>query len=504
MNDLIQTLAKKLETTALGSKAVALLVGLALAVTIGITAVVSRRPHYELGFSGLSDHEVAEVNKALAEAGIDFQTSQPPGPFSVWVDGDMRSAAYRAAYGNGALDKPLKGILSDGGVATVFQGSEERLQSVRKREWQEMEGMLEVLDFVVSARVRTSTSPSTPLSNRNPATTSASVTLRLAGQALTPAQSQTVAQLVSRGLGIPRERIIVSDQAGNRLWDGVEDDPMEERASDLLGHGERYDADATERANAVLERILGANKARITVRSEWNYDQSTTRIETPTGKPTLVSEHKDSSETPLQTGGIGAGLSANVPETAAGTPEVPVDPLVSKTTKEDKEYVAALTREERVRFVPTLERLSVALFLDQGIDAEVAPRLEEALKAAVGFVEERDTFRSVSLPFAAPPEASEEGAADEAPSEPNPLLEMLLRRGIEIAVSLVFVILLLRSLKGSKAAAEAGAPAAPEPEIDPELLARARIEELLASDPEQVGTILSSWAKGEHAVGAKS
>jgi len=35
------------------------------------------------------------------------------------------------------------------------------------------------------------------------------------------------------------------------------------------------------------------------------------------------------------------------------------------------------------------------------------------------------------------------------------------------------------------------------PEADPELLARARVEELVKSDPRRVGEILSRWASEE-------
>ena len=102
MNELLQVLAERLKTAGTGSKSVAALVGVAVVFAISITAIVSKRPHYELAFSGLSDHEVARVNKALAEAGLGCEVSQPPSPFSVYVDKADRSAAYRAVYSAGA------------------------------------------------------------------------------------------------------------------------------------------------------------------------------------------------------------------------------------------------------------------------------------------------------------------------------------------------------------------------------------------------------------------
>ena len=513
MNELLRVLAEKLKGAQFGSKAVAVLTGLALVALLGGTAVLSGRKHFELAFSGLSDHEVAEVNKALADAGLAFEVSQPPGPFSVWVERSERSAAYRAAYGAGALDKPLEGILADSGVSSVFQGSEERLQSARKREWQEMEGMLEVLDFVVSARVRTSPGSVSPITGKPAAPMGASVTLRLAGGELSASQAQTVAQLVSRGLGVEPGRIVISDQSGNQLFDGNEGQDEERKVGELLAQRERYDRQATEAANAVLAQTLGPDKARITVRSEWDYDQSTVRIESPSGKATLVSEHRNTTETPLEGSAapsVAAGIDANVAtsesEQEPPAEPAPVEPLVSRTSEEDKEYQTTLKTEERVRFVPTLTRLSVAVFLDESLDAALVAELEGAIKAAVGFDEERDEFHSVRLPFAAiEPAADGEAAATAVPDEPSPMLEVVLERGVEIAVSLAFVILLLKSLKGGRSKRSGSEPTAlaREPEVDPELLARAKVEELLTSDPERVGSILSSWAKGEPIAGAR-
>src|SRR5262245_14885401 len=179
MKQLFQQFLTSLQGTSGGSKVIAVLVGLGLVAILGLAGTLANRPHYEIAFSGLDEHEVAQVNKALSDAGLGFEVSQPPGPFTVFVDDSERTSAYMAVYGAGALDKPLEGILSDDGVAAVFHSSEERAQGVRKREWEEMEKMLEELDFVVSAKVRTSPSTPQPLGKTTPAT--ASVALHLAG-----------------------------------------------------------------------------------------------------------------------------------------------------------------------------------------------------------------------------------------------------------------------------------------------------------------------------------
>ena len=86
MNPLLQQLLASLRSTSAGTRVLVLFVGLGLAAILGVAGFVANRPHYSIAFSGLTDHEVAEVNKALSEAGIEFQVSQPPAPFAVFVD----------------------------------------------------------------------------------------------------------------------------------------------------------------------------------------------------------------------------------------------------------------------------------------------------------------------------------------------------------------------------------------------------------------------------------
>lgn len=507
MNELLEKLLASLKGTSAGARLITVLVGGALVAVAALAAVVTSRPHYELAFAGLSDHELAEVCKALSAAGIPFEQSQPPGPFVVYVDRDRRSEAYMAAYGAGALDKPLEGILSDGGVASVFNSAEERAQTVRKREWQEMERMLEELDFVAGASVRTSAVSASSLFGGDAPTPTASVTLNVLGGAeLTGAQARTVANLVSRGLGVKPEELVISDQAGRSLYDGAADTGDERQIKDLLAHQAEYDRRMAREANEVLAAILGENKARVTVSSEWDYAQTTSSTES-SEKGAVVQETRTSSEKPLgSSGSTTAGLSSNTLDPdAPGAPPAGASsaaPLIEKTSEEKKSYAPSTKREQRVRVVPELKRLSVALFVDQAVQDPA--RLEEAVKTAVGFSDERsDAFSSVVLPFATPPAAeTPEGAAPEAaPAAPNPMLELLLQRGIEIVSAVVFLVLLLKTLKGSKkqAAAAAAAATAAEsgPRVDPELLARAQIDELLKSDPAKVGEILSRWAREE-------
>ena len=98
----------------------------------------------------------------------------------------------------------------------------------------------------------------------------------------------------------------------------------------------------------------------------------------------------------------------------------------------------------------------MALYLDEGLAPERVANLEEAVKRTVGFDSQRDVFTSAVLPFFAvegDEEESESDAAAAAPvEEPNPMMEKLLERGVEIVVAIAFLILLMKSLRAAKSA----------------------------------------------------
>src|SRR6185295_7799802 len=107
---------------------------------------------------------------------------------------------------------------------------------------------------------------------------SASVTLRVAGgKDLTHAQAETVANLVSRGLGIAKTDLMISDQSGRALYSGEKEGGDGREVTDALAHQAEHDRRLALEANTVLEHILGPNKARVSVASEWDFAQSTLR-----------------------------------------------------------------------------------------------------------------------------------------------------------------------------------------------------------------------------------
>lgn len=510
MNDLLKTLTDQLKGAGGGSKAIAALVGLAVIVAIGFAAVVSNRPDLQPTMIGLDGRDTTNVCKALAEAGIAFETSQGNPPYTIFVDEDDRSAAFRAAYASGALDKPLEGVQVTDGPGAIFMSRDERRQVVNAKACQDVEMMLEYYDFVLDASVLTSLHASSPISRLRGPQPSASVTMRVTGGRLNKAQGDLVAKIVSRALGVEEEHLVVSDHEGNCLFDGSDLDEMDMGSGieELFTFQKEYDERLTTEVNSVLTEVLGPGKSRVIISSRWGFDQSLTVTNT-TAKGATLNESKVKTETPIsERGGSPAGFSANIPDPPSGATPGPTTPTPVATSEEtSSQYAPSSTREQRVDQSPTLKHLSVALYVDATVDATQFVKLQEQVQASVQYDKGRgDTFSAQQIAFYVPEVTDDPAAADgEEAAEPgsNRMMEILMRRGVEIVTAIVFIFLLLKSLKGAKAAKPAprpralGAVGGDGDEIDPELLARAQVEELLRADPDRVGEILSEWAREE-------
>lgn len=503
---MLQSILQQLREGGIGSKAVA---GLLLVAVIGIAAVgavVAKKPHFELLYSELDGPTSGKIQKALAGAAIPFEVSQPPGPFIIYVDEADRYKAQSAVALSGALDRTPGGILPDSsGIASVFMSAGERNQVSHKRELQEMERLLEELEFVTHAKVNSKVGFKSAFGKSTPPTASVVLTIR-GDETLTSAQERSVARHVRFGLGIEEENLTISDQRGVNIFDGSLLGMDETQSGEWLDRKQSFDEGLQDRANQTLEFIYGPRKAKVLVTSTWDHSLNTTISESsdPTQK-VVLSESVSGSKTPQGTTrpvGGSPGTSSNLIDGGDAPP--PVD-QVAKTDQSKKEYFVPRITSRTVNTTPTLQRLSVSLFIDESLGDKRA-ELEESVKAAVGFDETRkDAFKSMVSPFAAleleGEEAGIEGeAVEEGPSEVNPMLELLLKRGVEIVSALAFLFILIKSLKSAPpTAAEPQAFESDQPESEDmlELLAQAQIDELVKSDPARVGQILSNWAGEE-------
>lgn len=475
----------------------------------GVSAWRAGTPHYVTFRAGLDASQAAACERALAEAGIRHWSSDPPGPFVIKVDESERDGAQQACALAGALEPGPRGIpTSGGGASNVFKDAAARFQELQKREWEECEELLESLDFVVRAKVNTSGKDPSAFRRSEPPTVTVSLTI--AGGVLpSPSKAETVAAMVQMCFKVPRENIVITDQAGDLLFDGTSSESLAGGADERTRHKMREDDLRARRVNTLLDQTFGDGLARVTVDTEWSYDRTETIKETidPTNKVT-VSETTSKTKTPQGAGGgVGgpAGFPGDPPGLASATPAGSTEEAT--TSDSTKSFEAGRETTHLLSQTPRLERMSMALLVDDSLEPKLA-ELTTLVQAAVGFDRERgDLFQSMSAPFATL-ERDENGVvvpprAKEPAAEPNVWLALALEHGLEALAALTFLFFLVRGLKSARRALSEAAErtraraAAEEKAFDPELVARTQVEGLVKSDPERVGAILARWASDE-------
>lgn len=499
----IQKLLELFRQTTPATRIALVVSAIVLAGLAGIVGFEATRPHFVPLRAGLDDSQRAAVESALAKGGVEFEVSPFPGPYTVYVDEGALYEAQNLVALSGALAPAAEGIPTGAsGASSVWQTSVERLQSARKREWQECEKQLEVLQNVRSATVTGSLPDHAPFQKPQPPTVSVSLEID-PGATLEPHLGRTVAKIVQYRFNTPPENIVVVDQSGRLLFDGSSLTGEDARTDQLLEHKRRYDSQKAALANTQLSEMFGPGMARVTVDSEWSFDKVESIKETvdPESKA-VVSERTTSSKKPAGAGPAVGGTPGTNSASNSGT-----SGAVAQESESEKELAVGRETEHKLSYAPKLTRMSVALAIDESLKGRL-PELEQWVQAVVHFDPSRgDQFHSFSAPFAAV-ERDDQGnpILPEEPvlEAPNPAVEFLLQHGLELAAAGAFLFILLRSLKGARTALEnpplpTGPGEASSDDVDPEALARRNVEQLIQSDPERVSEILSRWAREEAA-----
>ena len=522
MNSTLRNFFEALKGADAGTKVVMAVASAAMIGTMAIVGMMSKDEHYVPAFVDVPAADMPAVTKALADAGISMEVRSSDVGTAVFVPRSSRDAANMAVYSGGAIRSHAKGILNgDTGGLSVFAGSDERRQWTRAKEMEEVEAMLESTSYVDKAEGYKRQVVTSGLRNTTSESASLIVTT-VGGMELTNGQKQAISQAFGSALGLTPEEYSIYDQEGRAIHGGGDDagGAFDDRVLELQRD---YNRSLERSINSHLAQVHGPGKALVLIHSEFDTTQST-EVTQEAGDPVELTSKLYSVENPSGAisnpdGGGVAGASSNVADANAwgvdstavvtGTGEASMD-MATTEERESTSFVPTTTRT-KVHNQPILKRLSIALTLDSSLVSEDNPDpladLDESVKAMAGFDKDRgDTFVSSIQTFVVP-EVSEDGEAEEAASGGFDL-NMILERGVEIIVALAFVILLLKGLKGAKSSAQeaeageltlaSGAVVGPdgevtETEIDPEVLARAQVENLVSNNPERVAQILSNW-----------
>ncbi|HEY8491230.1 MAG TPA: flagellar basal-body MS-ring/collar protein FliF [Dehalococcoidia bacterium] len=426
--------------------------GLAVALLI-LFVSWSRDPEMVTVYSELTPQDSAAIVEQLKEQGVPYELANG--------GSTIRVPANKVAEVR--LDLATQGLPEGGAKGfEIFDetnfGATELTQRVNYQRGLEGElaRTINSLDAVEQSRVHI-VLPEKALFREQQQPPSASVVLKLrAGSQLTEEQVRGIAHLVSRSVeGLDTKNITIVDTAGNILLDGAaEGFAGAGLTSSQVNIQRSVENTLASRAQSMLDRVLGPNKAVVTVAAQLNFDQieRSTKTYSPTDQNPVLSTNRVEEEYGAQgTGGAFVpGVLPNVPgagqANAGGGQESTTD---YRRQEETINYQVSEVVEHTIETPGSVDRLSVSVLLDEAVPAEQVNQIQQNIAAAVGLDEDRgDQIAITRIPFDTT--AQEQAASDLRAQQQREMIFNYARLAIPIlAVIIGFVLfrLLLRTLQ---------------------------------------------------------
>ena len=402
-------------------------------------------------FSNLAATDAAAIVEELQAAGVDYDLADGGGTIMVAKDAVYDLRLQMSGQGLPAGAETGYALLDEQGITT----SEFQQQTAFKRATEgELSKTLERLDGVNEAIVSVAL-PEDEVFVTDQAETTASVLLDLAaGTQLTGEQISAVTNLVSSSVPkLTPEQVTVTNTAGQVLsspGSGISAAAGDARSQVETDYQNRLAANAQK----ILDSVLGAGKAVVSVRADVDLDQRDTTAKTYTyeeGTPP-VSERTDIEEYEGGGGAIVGGVLGpeNMPD--AGDNAGGADSNYTKESTTANNAVGTTT--EVTRAAPGgLNRLTVSVVMDQAVAGPLPQAQIQALvEDAVGLDPARgDAITVAAMPFdnaAAEAAAAEMEAAREAEAAEQ-MWSMIRTGGIAAGIALVVLVVWLRSRRRS-------------------------------------------------------
>lgn len=401
--------------------------GVVALVLVGFFAFVVIRataPQMVPLFSDLSPQDASAVVKELESQNVPYELKNDGAGILVPRDQvarlRMKLAEQRLPSG-GAVGWEIfdKG---DGFSATSFVQNVNHLRALEG----EIARSIKALDRVASARVHL-VIPERPLFARDAPQPSASIVIRARGE-LGQGEVRAIRHLVASAVqGLKPEKVSLVDEGGRLLADGAEGDDAMEAASDERGVA--LEKRLRERVEAIVGRVVGADRARVEVRAEIDRTRSTQTSDTfdPESRVARSTQSREESSQTSEDRDQQVTVGNQLPNAQTQQPQVAAPKDVSNKNEEVTNYeISRVTRTE-TQEGGRVKRLSVAVLVDgvysraENGDVSYAARPQEELdrigalvRAGVGFDQARgDTVEIVNLRFADLPNSAAADAAGE-------------------------------------------------------------------------------------------
>jgi flagellar M-ring protein FliF len=380
---------------------VMLLLGITAGTVVGIIFVIGwlNDVTYSRLYSNLDESEAGEVISYLTEHNIPYQLT----------DGGSTILVPSGEVYKTRISLASEGLPSSGTVGySIFDqnnlGMTDFLLNLNYR--RALEGELTrtimQLNEVQAARVHI-VLPKDRLFKQDQKKATASVVLKLKGTSLTKHQIAGITHLVASSVeGLEPENITIVDYDGNLLSSGQQADPIAGLSANQLEVRQQVEKYLEQKAQTMLDDVLGPGKSVIRVTAELNFQQleRTSEIYDPDALAVRSEERVRTTNT----------SSDQADETNQSREEGNSESVITN-------YEVNKTVEHIVNAVGTIERLSIAVLVDgiytptenesgetelvyQPRSQEEMDRLAAIVKNAVGFDEQRnDQVEMVNMPF---------------------------------------------------------------------------------------------------------
>jgi flagellar M-ring protein FliF len=508
---------------------VLLLIGVAASVAAGFAVVLwSQTPDYAQLYGNLEGRDAAEVAEALRAADIRYTLNTDTGSVSVPAaklhDARLELASQGLPQGASSGMEVMNGQ-SSFGVSQFMESA--RYQHALETE---LARTITHLGGVRDARVHLAV-PKQSAFIRDQHKASASVLLQLnRGRELEPEQAAAIVHLVASSVqNLSASNVTLIDQNG-RLLSSADERWSDMQAINQFKHAERLEVIYKRRIEELLTPLVGPGRVRAQVVAELDFTvtEETREFYDPSGGVVRSEQLSEERRSGNQAAAVGIpGALSNQPPGAGGETlengQAAPPEAVNTSRNSTRNYEVDRTISHIRPQSGTVERLSVAVLVDNtpsaGAEANVDEALSEAdieqftrlVKEAVGFDAVRgDTVVVVNAAFRDTPEIE---ALDEPAFWETPLLRDTMKPVLGALLVLVLAFGLVRPmLRGllannsvsstefiasggvlmpaGTAMQPAGRPALEGPTFDEKVAAAKNIT---SHDPARVAQVVKKW-----------
>jgi flagellar M-ring protein FliF len=439
MSNVLNNLKQVWQQAPLGHRFSLLGIAAGFLVVVGALVFWSTRPEFALLYGNLSHEDAARIAERLREEDIPYELGD--GGSSVFVPDD-KVYQLRLEIASGELitggSDGYKILDRDGLGVSPFK---ERVNYIRAIAG-ELEKTITLIDGVRSARVLIVSDQQRVL-GRSKDEASASVYIKTGGNSMSDQNVQAVASLVSGAVkGVSPEKVVVVVNGVQKH--GQDKDELSGAPNSLLEYKMKIERYLSDKAEDMLSRVLGPNRATVKVSAKLTTATVTRSKKVVSPEDRVVT--KEQTEKKDVKGGA---------RTANNNPGGQ-----TKETSEQIDYLAGYEVENRTDPAGTVEDLAVSVFVDlsalagdaggEGENPDAPARtltvdqIKETVRNALG-LPDSNAITVVDVPF-------QEITTPELPEPPLEIMGTVLyyTREFSLGIAVIGMLLAFRLIRGKR------------------------------------------------------